>query len=70
MQSKGQWNTTRSLIPKLNVDKPKGAPRRLKNDYTVSDCPHHFVWCPCNIPSVKEEITKREREQEEQYAPF
>ena len=53
-------NKGKTLVPKLQIAKPAGAPRRLKGDFKNQKCPYHFVWCPCQVPAIEEELTRRE----------
>ena len=69
MQS-ARANTQRTLIPKLHIMKPAGPPKRTKDDFSMVTCPYHFVWCPCQVPAVEEEVTKREKESQERDQPF
>ena len=48
---------------KLKVmDKPTGAPKRLKSDFQDNKCSYHFIWCPCNDTIMSKEIEKIEEE--------
>ena len=53
-----------------HMDKPTGAPKRLKSDFQDNNCDYHFIWCPCNDTLMSKEIEKiaeEKRRVEEEY---